>query len=55
MGMGTGQHGAIAKFLERAFDQKIARQQLDWTALNMDVGSERPVQVVGIRRAFQMW
>jgi Uma2 family endonuclease len=42
MGMGTGQHGAIAKFLERAFDDEIERQPLDWTALKMDVGIRTP-------------
>jgi Uma2 family endonuclease len=42
MGVGTGQHGAIAKFLERSFDSEIARQQLDWTALKMDVGIRSP-------------
>jgi Uma2 family endonuclease len=42
MGIRTGQHGAIAKFLERSFDSEIAHQKMDWTALKMDVGMRSP-------------
>ena len=42
MSLGTGQHGAIAKFLERAFDEEISRQGQAWTAQKFTVGVQSP-------------
>ena len=42
MSVGTGQHGAIAKFLERIFDDEISRQGLPWTAQKFTVGIQSP-------------
>lgn len=42
MSLGTGQHGAIAKFLERAFDDEIARTESRWTAQKFSIGVRSP-------------
>jgi len=42
MSLGTGRHGAIAKFLERMFDDEIARIQTPWTAQKFSVGVRSP-------------
>lgn len=38
MGLGTGKHGAIAKFLERMFDDEIEKLKQPWTAQKFVVG-----------------
>ncbi len=42
MSLGTGKHGAILKFLERAFDAEAARMAHQWTALAGIVGVRSP-------------
>jgi Uma2 family endonuclease len=42
MSLGTGKHGAIAKFLERAFDDESAQQETKWTAQKFSVGVRSP-------------
>jgi Uma2 family endonuclease len=42
MSLGTGLHGAIAKFLERAFDDEITRISHEWTAQKFSVGVRSP-------------
>jgi Uma2 family endonuclease len=42
MSLGTGQHGAIIKFLERALETEIASQKLDWVVLPGLVGIRSP-------------
>ena len=42
MGIGSGLHGAILKFLERVFDAEIARLGLDLVALQAAVGVRSP-------------
>ena len=42
MSLGTGKHGAIAKFLERAFDDESARRGTQWTAQKFSVGVRSP-------------
>jgi Uma2 family endonuclease len=42
MSLGTGQHGAITKFLERAFDDEIARTNNPWTAQKFSIGVRSP-------------
>jgi len=42
MSLGTGLHGAIAKFLERAFDDEITRTSHEWTAQKFSVGVRSP-------------
>lgn len=42
MSLGTGQHGAIAKFLERVFDNESARIGTPWTAQKFSVGVRSP-------------
>jgi len=42
MSLGTGKHGAIAKRLERFFDDEIYRMQLPWTAQRFSVGIRSP-------------
>jgi Uma2 family endonuclease len=42
MSLGTGQHGAIAKFLERLFDEEIAKLNRRWTAQRFAVGIQSP-------------
>jgi len=38
MSLGTGKHGAIAKRLERFFDDEITRLKLPWIAQRFSVG-----------------
>ena len=38
MSLGTAKHGAITKFLERSFDDEIARIGINWTAQKFTVG-----------------
>ncbi|HEY9604567.1 MAG TPA: Uma2 family endonuclease, partial [Allocoleopsis sp.] len=42
MSLGTGKHGAIAKFLERTFDDESARMGMPWTAQKFAVGVRSP-------------
>lgn len=42
MSLGTGKHGAIAKFLERTFDDESARMGTQWTAQKFSVGVRSP-------------
>lgn len=42
MSLGTGIHGAIIKFLEKAFDAEIERTGRNWTALQASVGIRSP-------------
>jgi Uma2 family endonuclease len=42
MSLGTGLHGAIAKFLERAFDDENTRLGKTWTAQKFSVGVRSP-------------
>lgn len=42
MGLGTGKHGAIAKFLERVFDDESRRIGQNWTAQRFAVGVRSP-------------
>ncbi len=42
MGIGSGLHGAILKFLEKLFDAEIARLGLDLVALQAAVGVQSP-------------
>jgi len=42
MGQARGQHGAIVKFLERSFDNEIARIGLDWVAMQAAIGVRIP-------------
>jgi Uma2 family endonuclease len=42
MSLGTGKHGAVAKFLERAFDDEIVRMGTPWTAQKFAVGVRSP-------------
>lgn len=42
MAQPTGQHGAIAEFLNDAFRAEIKRQQRDWTAKQMTVAIQSP-------------
>lgn len=42
MSLGTGKHGAITKFLERSFDDEIARIGINWTAQKFAVGVRSP-------------
>lgn len=42
MAIGSGQHGAIVKFLERTFDAEIARLGREWIALQAAVGVRSP-------------
>ncbi|MEO1403492.1 MAG: Uma2 family endonuclease [Cyanobacteria bacterium J06635_1] len=42
MGIGSGLHGAILKFLENVFDAEIARLQLELVALQAAVGVRSP-------------
>jgi len=42
MTLGTGKHGAITKFLERSFDDEIARIGINWTAQKFAVGVRSP-------------
>jgi Uma2 family endonuclease len=42
IGLGTGKHGAIAKRLERFFDDEIARLELTWIAQRFSVGLRSP-------------
>lgn len=42
MSLGTGKHGAIAKFLERLFDDESARIGTRWTAQKFSVGVRSP-------------
>ncbi|NEP62449.1 MAG: Uma2 family endonuclease [Symploca sp. SIO2G7] len=40
--LGTGKHGAVAKFLERAFDDKSTEMGRNWTAQRFAVGIRSP-------------
>jgi Uma2 family endonuclease len=42
MSLGTGKHGAIAKRLERFFDDEINRLKLPWIAQQFSVGLRSP-------------
>ena len=42
MSLGTGKHGAIAKFLERKFDDESVRTGKGWTAQKFSVGVRSP-------------
>lgn len=42
MSLGTGKHGTVAKFLERAFDDESARLGTNWTAQKFSVGIRSP-------------
>ncbi|NEO30430.1 MAG: Uma2 family endonuclease [Symploca sp. SIO3C6] len=42
MSLGTGKHGAIAKFLERAFDEESTIRETKWTAQKFSVGIRSP-------------
>ncbi|MEB3122111.1 MAG: Uma2 family endonuclease [Snowella sp.] len=42
MSLGTGKHGAIAKRLERFFDDEITRLKLPWIAQRFSVGLRSP-------------
>jgi Uma2 family endonuclease len=42
MSLGTGKHGAIAKRLERSFDDEITRLELTWIAQRFSVGLRSP-------------
>jgi Uma2 family endonuclease len=42
MSLGTGKHGAVAKFLERTFDGEISRVSASWTAQRFSVGLRSP-------------
>jgi Uma2 family endonuclease len=42
MSLGTGKHGAVAKFLERKFDDEIIRTGREWTAQKFSVGVRSP-------------
>jgi Uma2 family endonuclease len=42
MSLGTGKHGAIAKFLERNLDDEIANMGTNWTAQKFAVGIRSP-------------
>jgi Uma2 family endonuclease len=42
MSLGTGKHGAIAKRLERFFDDEITRLELPWIAQRFSVGLRSP-------------
>lgn len=42
MSLGTGKHGALAKSLERIFDDEISNNKLTWTAQKFSVGVRSP-------------
>ena len=42
MSLGTGRHGAIAKRLEKCFDDEITRLKLPWIAQRFSVGLRSP-------------
>jgi Uma2 family endonuclease len=42
MSLGTGKHGALAKLLERIFDDEINKNNLPWTAQKFAVGVRSP-------------
>jgi Uma2 family endonuclease len=42
MSLGTGKHGALAKLLERLFDDEISNNKLSWTAQKFAVGVRSP-------------
>ena len=42
MSLGSGQHGAIAEFLNDAFRDEIRRLGLDWTSKQMVIGVRSP-------------
>lgn len=42
MSLGTGKHGKITKFIERSFDDEIARIGMNWTAQKFSVGVRSP-------------
>lgn len=42
MSLSRGKHGAIAKFLERAFDDAITSLRTPWTAQKFSVGVRSP-------------
>jgi Uma2 family endonuclease len=42
MSLGTGQHGRITKFLEKALDAEIARLGWQWTAERFSIGVQSP-------------
>jgi Uma2 family endonuclease len=42
MSLGTGQHGGISKFLERSFDDEIAKRGFNWTAQKFSIGVRSP-------------
>ena len=42
MSLGTGQHGAIAEYLNEIFKTEIRQQNLPWTAKDMRIGVQSP-------------
>ena len=42
MSLGTGQHGAIAEYLNEIFKTEIRQQNLPWTAKDMRIGIQSP-------------
>jgi len=42
MSLGTGKHGAVAKFLERTFDDESNKMGRNWTAQRFAVGIRSP-------------
>jgi Uma2 family endonuclease len=42
IGLGTGQHGKVAKFLEQIYDPEIDRLAFDWVAQRFAVGIQSP-------------
>lgn len=42
MSLGTGKHGAVAKFLERTYDDEIAQMGMAWTAQKFAIGIRSP-------------
>ena len=42
MSLGTGQHGAIAEYLNEIFKAEIRQRNLPWTAKDMRIGVQSP-------------
>lgn len=42
MSLGTGKHGKITKFLEKALDEAISQAGLEWTAQRFSIGIQSP-------------
>ncbi|MBG1265574.1 Uma2 family endonuclease [Nostoc sp. WHI] len=54
MSLGSGQHGALAEFLNVCFRAEILRLRLDWTSKQMVIGIRSPLLADGIHQGFQM-